>query len=64
LFAVAEAEQEHEPVQVVAQFVEVVVVVSDVSGEAVGEGLSLAAGEPVGEAGEQFGEYDGVAELG
>jgi hypothetical protein len=63
LFAVALAEQEHEAVQVVAQLVEVVAVVSDEGGEAVGEGLSLAAGQPVGEEAEQFGEFDGVAEF-
>jgi hypothetical protein len=42
LFAVAEAEQEHEPVQVRLQLLDAVGVVADEGGEAVGEGLPLA----------------------
>ena len=61
MFAVAEAEQEDEAVEVGSEFVEVVAVVADEVREAVGEGLSLAASQPVGEEGEQFGELDGVA---
>ena len=49
--------------EVGSELVEVVAVVADEVREAVGEGLSLAASEPVGEEGEQFGELDGVAEF-
>jgi hypothetical protein len=63
LFAVAEAEQEHEAAQVDAQLVKVVAVVSELGGEAVGECRFLVAGQPVGEEYEQIGELDRVAEV-
>jgi hypothetical protein len=50
-------------VKVGGELVDVVAGMPDEGGEAVSEGVVLAAGDPVGEEGEQFGELDGVAEV-
>jgi len=63
LFAVALAEQEDEAVKVGSELVDVVAAMPDEGDEAVSEGLVLAARDPVGEEGEEFGELDGVAEV-
>src|SRR5262249_20548462 len=55
--------EEDEPAQVSAEGVGVVGGVADEGGEAIVEGLFLAAGQPAGEEGERFGEFCRVAQV-
>jgi hypothetical protein len=62
-FAVADAEEEDESVEVGAEGVDAVGGVADIGGQAASESLLPAAGEPAGDEGERLGKLDGVADV-